>query len=264
MIALSKCIASARQVELISLTKQDAIAILNIDHGKKNPIDSTMIGEIYTALKDLRDDPEIHGLVLGSASDRFFSIGFDIPNLFDLSRVDFGTFYKAFTELCLELYTFPKPTAAAVQGHATAGGFILTLACDYRICSRGNVLLGLNEAKLGVPVPWFSELVLEAKAGKNNAKTLIDEGEFFLPEDALKMGIIDDILEKDEVLPNALVAASDVTPDIMDVFRTIKSARTDRIEKNVVKTMGEKTEAFLDRWYAPEVRENLKEAMKKY
>jgi len=249
---------------LISLTKQDAIAILKIDHGKKNPIDSTMIGEIYKALKDLRDDPEIHGLVLGSASDRFFSIGFDIPNLFDLSRVDFGTFYKAFTELCLELYTFPKPTAAAVQGHATAGGFILTLACDYRICSQGHVLMGLNEAKLGVPVPYFSALVLEAKVGKTNTDSIIEEGEFFLPEEALKMGLVDDILESDEVMPNAIVAASDVTPDIMDTYRTIKSARTARIEAIVQKALGEKTEAFLDRWYSPEVRENLKEAMKKY
>ena len=212
----------------------------------------------------MRDNPEVLGLVLGSANDRFFSIGFVIPTLFDLPREDFGRFYKAFNELCLELYTFPKPVAAAVTGHATAGGFILTLACDYRICSQGHVLMGLNETKLGVPVPYFSALVLEAKVGKTNAESIIEEGEFFLPEEALKMGLVDDILESDEVMQSAIVAASDVTPDIMDTYRTIKSARTERIEATVQKALGEKTEAFLDRWYAPEVRENLKEAMKKY
>lgn len=264
MISFSKGIVSARQATLISLKKQDAIAILKMDRGEKNPIDSVMIAEIAKALKAMRADPEIRGLVLGSTSDKFFSIGFDIPNLFELTREDFGRFYKAFTALCLELYTFPKPTAAAVQGHATAGGFILALACDYRICSQGHVLMGLNEAKLGVPAPWFGALVLEAKAGKVNAESIIDEGEFFLPEDALKMGIVDNILPFEEVVQDAIAAAGDVTPDIIDTYSLIKTARTEKLALTVGRNLNDETEAFLDRWYAPEVRENLKEAIKKY
>ncbi len=249
---------------MISLETQETIAILKLDRGKKNPIDLELLSEIGKALKEFREDPEIHGLVLGSTSDRFFSIGFDIPNLFDLSREDFGGFYRTFTELCLDLFTFPKPTAAAVQGHATAGGFILTLACDYRIIAVGNNLMGLNEAKLGVPVPHFSELVLQRVASKANAKIIIEEGEFFLPEDALTMGIAENVLPDDEVLPAAITATSGVDADIMGTFSAIKGARTKKIRKAVHHAMDEKTEAFLDRWYAPEVRENLKEAMKKY
>lgn len=249
---------------MISIDTQETTAVLKLDRGKKNPIDLELLSEIGKALKEFREDPEIHGLVLGSTSEKFFSIGFDIPNLFDLPREDFGVFYRTFTEICLDLFTFPKPTAAAVRGHATAGGFILTLACDYRLIAEGNNLMGLNEAKLGVPVPHFSELVLQRVAGKANAAIIIDDGEFFLPEDAMTMGIAENVLPVDEVLPAAITAASDVDADIMGTFRSIKGARTKKIRKAVHQAMDAKTELFLDRWYAPEVRENLKEAMKKY
>ena len=249
---------------MISIEMQEAITILKIDRSEKNPIDLELLGEIGKALKGFREDPEIRGLVLGSTSERFFSIGFDIPNLFDLSSEDFGRFFKTFNELCLELYTFPKPTAAAIQGHATAGGFILTLACDYRIFSEGHNLMGLNEAKLGVPVPYFSAMVLEEIAGKSNARNIIDDGEFFLPEDALEMGIADYVLPGDQVLPNAIATVRGVAADILSTYGAIKNTRTKRIEKIVQETMDDKTQAFLDRWYAPETREKLKEAMKKY
>ena len=249
---------------MISIEKQEEIAILKIDRSKKNPIDLELLCEIRKVLNSFREDPEIRGLVLGSNSERFFSIGFDIPNLFDLSREDFSSFYRTFNEVCLELYIFPKPTAAAIQGHATAGGFILTLACDHRIFSEGHNLMGLNESKLGVPVPYFSALVLEKIAGKLNAKNIIDEGEFFLPEDALEMGIADYVLTGDEVLPAAIATVRGVNADIVGTYGTIKSARTKRIEKTVREALDDKTQAFVDRWYAPEVREKLKEAMKKY
>lgn len=249
---------------MISIDSQETTAILKLDRGKKNPIDLELLNEIGKALKEFREDPEIRGLVLASTSDRFFSIGFDIPALFTLSREEFGGFYKTFTELCLELYAFPKPTAAAVQGHATAGGFILALACDYRIIAEGHNLMGLNEAKLGVPVPHFSELVLSKVAGRANAKIIIDDGEFFLPEEAMTMGIAENVLPVDEVLPAAITAVSGVDADIMGTFSSIKNVRIKKIRKAVRQAMDKKTEAFLDRWYAPEVRENLKEAMKKY
>ena len=249
---------------MILIDTKGTTAILKLDRGIKNPIDLELLSEIGKALKEFREDPEIHGLVLGSTSERFFSIGFDIPHLFDLSREEFGQFYRIFTELCLDLYSFPKPTAAAVQGHATAGGFILTLACDYRILAEGHNLMGLNEAKLGVPVPHFSELVLGRIAGKANASIIIDEGEFFLPQDVMAMGIAESVLLADEVVPAAITAVSGVDADIMGTFSSIKNARIKKIKKAVRQAMDEKTEAFLDRWYAPEVRENLKEAMKKY
>jgi len=249
---------------MITTEMRDTTAILRLDRSKKNPIDLELLVEMGEALNSFRDDPEVHGLVIGSASERFFSIGFDIPHLYGLSREDFGVFYRAFTEFCLALYTFPKPTAAAVLGHATAGGFILTLACDYRILAQGHLLMGLNEAKLGVPVPFFSALVLEKIAGKVHAGNIIDDGEFFLPEDALEMRIADYVLPADEVLPAAMETVRGVDADILGAFGDIKRARTDRIDKTVRAALDEKTRIFIERWYAPEVRENLKEAMKKY
>ncbi len=249
---------------MTKIERQGPIAILKIDKGDKNPMDGELLERLGKALGELRDDPEVRGLVLGSTSERFFSIGFDIPNLFGLDRDEFGLFFKAFNELCLDLYSFPKPTAAAVTGHATAGGFILTLACDHRIVADGRHFMGLNEAKLGVPVPYFAELVLEQIAGKANAKEHIEEGEFFLPEEALEMGVADYVLPAEQVMPRAVETVSGVDAGILATFGAIKKARVSRIKKAVRKTMDEKTGEFLDHWYSPAAREKLREAMKKY
>ncbi|MBU8922834.1 MAG: enoyl-CoA hydratase/isomerase family protein [Bacteroidales bacterium] len=249
---------------MISIERHEAIAVLTLAGSEKNPIDLELVGKLASALSELREDPDTLGLVLASSSKTFFSIGFDIPGLFDVSREDFGIFYKAFNEFCLDLYTFPKPTAAAVQGHATAGGFILTLACDDRILSEGKYLMGLNEAKLGVPAPYFSELVLEQIAGRANAGKHIEEGEFFMPDEALEMGIADHLIPNDEVLPAAIKAVSGVDAAILSTYSSIKKARTKKIKKAVRKTLDEKTKVFLARWYTPDTRALLRETMKKY
>lgn len=77
----------------------------------------------------------------------------------------------------LALYTLPKPVVAAITGHAIAGGCILALCCDYRFISEGRKLMGLNEVKLGVPVPYLADRVLHALVGTRYAREIIESGE---------------------------------------------------------------------------------------
>ncbi len=121
--------------EGIRFERQSALMIVKLDRGVTNAIDGQLVQELSRILAQVRDDPQIRGLVLASANDKFFSIGLDIPHLLDLSKEDLAVFYRAFNCLCLHLFALPKPTIAAITGHAIRAGCILALCCDYRYVS---------------------------------------------------------------------------------------------------------------------------------
>lgn len=164
---------------MISVDYQDTVAIVRLNRDVKNALDLNLVDELDEILKIIRQDLQIHGLVLGSCSDKFFSIGFDIQKMFDYPREDFEVFYQAFNRVCLNLYTFPKPTIAAITGHAVAEGCIMVLCCDYRFIGDQRRLMGLNEIKLGVPVPYLADCVLRDIVGTRIAKEITDTGEFY-------------------------------------------------------------------------------------
>ena len=98
------------------------------------------------SLKKIREDKNVRGIVLTSSNDKFFSIGLDIPHLFELTKKDFKIFYKAYNQVCIDLYTLLKPTIAAITGHAIAGGCVLALCCDY-LLSAGILMRLVNNSK---------------------------------------------------------------------------------------------------------------------
>ncbi len=121
---------------MISVEKRGKVSLVWLDRSVTNAINMNCVKDLSAAVQSLGSDPEVHGIVLSSSSANFFSIGFDIPELYDLSREEFGAFYRAVNQMCLDLYALPKPTVAAITGHAIAGGCILALCCDYRFIAN--------------------------------------------------------------------------------------------------------------------------------
>ena len=113
---------------------------------------------------------------------------------------------ELFNQVCMELYTMPKPTVAAVTGHAIAGGCILALCCDYRFAAEGRKLMGLNEIRLGVPVPYLADCVLRQIVGARNAREIMETGEFYLPEQSLQIGMIDRVLPLEKVVADSIAS----------------------------------------------------------
>src|SRR5574341_180881 len=250
--------------ENVQIERERGVALLHLSRGVTNALDLELVTELSRAIEAVKLDAGICGLVLTSANDKFFCIGFDIPQLFDLSPDDFATFYRAFNRLCLDLYTLPKPTAAAITGHATAGGCILALCCDYRIMVQGRKLVGLNEIKLGVPVPYVADCILRQLVGQRQARDVIDSGTFYDPEQALHLGLVDAALPLPEVLPAAVEKVRGLGSSPGKAFAEIKRYRTEPILQQVEPRLHETDQAFIGCWYGQAARERLKDAMSKF
>jgi len=251
-------------MELIHRRCHDGVTILQLNRAVTNALNPQLVRELAESLKGVRDDSQVRGLVLGSANDKFFSIGFDIPELFDLAEDDFATFFRAFNRLCLDLYTLPKPTVAAITGHAIAGGCILALCCDYRFIAQGRKLMGLNEIQLGVPVPYVADCVMQQVVGARNAREIAYTGQFFAPEALLQMGLVDRVLPLEQVRQQAIEKSEALGALSPAAFATIKRHHVETVEARILKRLTEKERFFVERWYSGEARERLREAMAKF
>ena len=248
----------------VSVSRRDGTAVMMLDRRVTNALDLGLINELDENLEKMEQDPGVRGLVLGSASDRFFSIGFDIQKMFDYPRQDFETFFRAFNRVSLRLYTLPKPTAAALTGHAVAGGCILALCCDVRFMAEGRKLMGLNEIQLGVPVPYLPDCILRDIAGTRIAREVMETGRFYEPMECLQMGMVDGVFPAGEVLVRAVenVRSQAVWPP--KAFAGIKRNRTQDIENRVLERQEEKHAYFIDCWYSDDARRLIGEAKKKF
>jgi enoyl-CoA hydratase/carnithine racemase len=249
---------------MISVEKRGKVALVRLDWSITNAINMNCVKAFSAIIDRLGSDPQVHGVVLSSSSAKFFSIGFDIPELFDLSREDFASFYRAVNQMCLELYALPKPTVAAITGHAIAGGCILALCCDYRFIADGRKLIGLNEVKLGVPVPYPADRMLRELVGMRPAREIMEAGEFYEPEQALEIGLVDRVLPLERVVEEAVEMAEVLGSLPGAAYGMIKGNRVETILEEVKRRGAEKEQAFIERWYSDEARELLQEAMKKF
>ena len=248
---------------MISVERQDQVAILKLSRDVSNALNLELMTKLAEALEEVRRDPEVRGMVLASANDKIFSLGFDIPWLYECNREEVGRFFRFFNRTCLELYTVPKPAIAAITGHAIAGGSILALCCDYRHIAEGRKLMGLNEIKLGVPVPYLPDCIARQLLGVNKAREVLETGDFHAAEDLLRMGMVDRVLPLQSVLPKSVEKAKQLgsTPP---AFAVIKQNRVESIEARVREHGEAKARAFLDCWFSPDTRERLREAIKKF
>ena len=243
---------------------QDTIVVVRLNRGVTNALNLDLLHALDEALDQARKDPNVRGLVLASASEKFFSIGFDIPKLYDLTKSGFEEFYKTFNRVCLDLFTLPKPTVAAITGHAVAGGCILALCCDYRFSSEGRILMGLNEVKLGVPVPYLADRIVHKLTGIRIARDIMESGEFYEAADSLRMGLVDRILPVEQVLEASIEKASTMGASPGRGMAMIKRNRVETVEAEVRANLAEKERVFIDCWYDEDARERLREAIDKF
>jgi enoyl-CoA hydratase/carnithine racemase len=249
---------------MVEIEEHKNVTVLRMTNGVTNPINLDFVKEISDNLKTLKEDSSVEGVVLTGNNDKFFSIGFDLPTLYKQEKNEIRTFYVAYNRLSLLLYTYPKPTVAALTGHAIAGGCILALCCDYRVIGSGRKLMGLNEIKLGLPVPYPGDIILKEIIGTRYAQMIMEMGEFYGPEELMQMGMVNQIEKQKMVLDKAIEQAKLLGDYPNQAFSMIKRNRVDRVKELILKDLDEKENYFLKCWFSDETRKLLKEAKKKF
>lgn len=148
----------------VEMEIRDGLAFVRLARDRGNAIDDGVIDGLMDALHRAEDDPAVEGVLFG-ARGKLFSPGLDLLALVELDRAAMARFMRRFAACILQAYTFRKPMVAALTGHALAGGIVLALTADWRVLCE-DALVGLNELKVGVPLPFGVTLIVrEAISG---------------------------------------------------------------------------------------------------
>lgn len=242
----------------------EKVAVLSFTRGATNAIDGQMIRQLDAALDEVESSPSAAAIVLASDSDKFFSIGLDLPTLVPMDRPALAAFIDAYCRLGMRLYGLPMPTVAALSGHAVAGGCILALCCDYRVSASGKKLMGLNESKLGIAIPFFADCILRDWIGSRRARDIHARGEFLDVDRSLELGWIDEVHPLESVRPRALALARSLTESPVAAYAQIKANRVEPVLRAIRAEYEPKAEAFLDLWFSGETRARLERALEEF
>ena len=175
------------------------IAILKLNRPKVNAINEQMVDDLLLNLSELKKNNNINGIIL-TGNNGFFSAGLDVLELFPQSKTDLIQFWSKFNKLLLELFSFPKLIFSAITGHSPAGGTVLSIMTDYRVMAEGNYKMGLNEVAVGLILPGAIGGVYQYILGTRNAEIFGLTGKLATPNEALKVGLIDEIQPLENVL----------------------------------------------------------------
>jgi len=126
--------------------------------------------------------------------------------------------------LGLRLFTYPRPTVAAVNGHAFAGGLITAAVCDHRIAVTGDASFGLNEVPIGIPMPAVYVRMLAYAWGEPAAARTCLLGEIFTPAQAHALGMVRELVPAEDLLDRAVAIAGQTPGDCLEQYAFTKRA----------------------------------------
>lgn len=183
----------------ILYTEENSIGVVTINREKAlNALNETVIEELISLLDALETAP-LKGLIFTGSGEKAFIAGADIKAMTGMSSSEGETFSRRGQELTHKLEGANFPIIAAVNGFALGGGLEMAMACDF-IYSTESSVFGLPEASLGL-VPGFGGTQRLSKlVGRNRAKELVYSGRKIKSDEALRIGLVLDVLPNKEAL----------------------------------------------------------------
>ena len=187
----------------IILEKKEGIAKITMNRPKVlNALNLEVLEELSGAIKDIKDDEEVKGVIITGAG-RSFVAGADISAMLETSPLEAKKFCEMGQKVFCEIENLTKPKIAAINGFALGGGLELALACDIRIASK-KAKIGLPEVSLGIMPGWGGTQRLPRLVGTGLAKEIILTGDPIDAERGEKIGLVNKVVAPEDLESSAV------------------------------------------------------------
>ncbi|RJF95622.1 enoyl-CoA hydratase/isomerase family protein [Noviherbaspirillum saxi] len=216
-------------------------AIVRMNTNKVNVQNDRFFADLHAAFDRLECEFNALPVVLTGQGD-VFSAGIDFQYSFDIfgsgSEDNIRSWYRAYRETNLRIFQYPRPTVAAMNGHAMAGGLITALDCDFRIAARKPVRFGLNEVPIGIPMPAAYVEIIKYALGDQVAALTTLRGKLYELDEAARLGFFHEVVEPDKLLTTAISYARCITPDCNTAYAMSKKALQDSVLRQIEERTG--------------------------
>src|SRR5688500_6773090 len=237
---------------MLNVEDQDDVAVVRIEHGRVGAMDA----ELLDALTDAVRGSDRALVLTGTGSA--FSAGVDLRRILDGGRPYTEAFLASLSRMFRAVFDHPRPTVAAVNGHAIAGGCVLALACDVRLMSGGRI--GLAELAVGVPFPTSALEIVRHALGRDADRAVL-RAETVGPEQALALGMVQEVIGADELLPRALDLATELAGRSPEAYRLAKTQLHGPANAAIEATTAEDDAAVLAGWTSEDTRRRIEAAL---
>jgi enoyl-CoA hydratase/carnithine racemase len=208
--------------EFVSVKAADGVATIRIDRPPMNVISMQVQGELRQAAADIGRDSGIRAAVL-YGGEKVFAAGADVTEMASMGYAAMALASQATHAAFTAVAKIPKPVVAAVTGYALGGGLELALCADFRVCGE-STRFGQPEILLGIIPGAGGTQRLPRLIGAARAKHLIYTGRFADAEEALRIGLVDQVVPDAEVHEAATKLARQFAPGPAQALRAAKQA----------------------------------------
>ena len=231
---------------MINVRKADEATIVEFEHGAVNASDLEFLEAFVETLAGLE------GPVVLTGAGRAFSAGVDLRRIVEDGDAYVEKFLARLSKALRELFSYPAPTVAAINGHAIAGGCIFALCCDVRLMSGGTI--GLAELPVGVAFPRVAMEVVRHSLGTAAQKAVL-LGQAVGPDEALRMGMVDEVVAPEDLISRALVRAAAMAHVPPSLYAMTKRD----LHAPAMQAIADRPDEALPVWTAPETKQRLTE-----
>jgi enoyl-CoA hydratase/carnithine racemase len=210
-------------MEWIELKKEGPVTIVFMNHASDNTFSGPFVDEIMSVLDALEADPEVRAVVFTGAVDKYFSNGLNLGWIASQPKEEVIRFLIHFNDMLCRVLTFPKPTVAAVNGHAFAGGCFLACCMDLRLMRKDRGWMCVPEVDLGLTLPPGTVALLESVMGAGKLSELALTGKRITGPEAKAIGVVHEVYDRDELLNKAVEFAKQLALKRPENYAKVKS-----------------------------------------
>lgn len=228
--------------QLVELDRRDdGVAVVTLSHPKVNALNSRLLGQLLAVAKDLTETPP--GAVVVTGGERVFAAGADITEFGgpEEARVVGAEFRAALDAVA----AIPRMTIAAINGVALGGGCELALACDMRIAAT-NARFGQPEILLGIIPGGGGTQRLARVVGPSKAKEMCLTGRQVKADEALRIGLADEVVAADELHERAIALAAEVAKGALAAQGITKRVIDAGLSTSLAEGLGLEIDGFVE------------------
>lgn len=238
----------------------NSVTVVQFNHGPVSALDLEFLVAIRAELAELAETDT--ALVL-TGTGSAFSAGVDLVRLIEGGAGYVADFIPALSGAFTDLFGYRRPVVAAVNGHAIAGGCVIAACADHRLMADGKGRIGVPELLVGVPFPSVALLAVRSALGDVGAADLVYSGVTLPPAEALRRGLVEEVVPEAELLERAIAKAERLAAVPRSTFEHTKRSLRDRYWQEFETTGRQRDAEMLDLWAAPEILSAVADYVKK-
>jgi enoyl-CoA hydratase/carnithine racemase len=221
----------------VNLRKMGEVFVITMEAGE-NRFNPGFITAMNQALDQVEGSSGPAGLVTTGGEEKFYSNGLDLGWLMGEGKNEWKAFIPEVLKFLGRMMAFPVPTVAAMNGHSFAAGAMLALAHDYRVMRADRGFFCLPEVDIKIPLAPGMNSLIKCRMSPTVFRDTVLTGKRIGGSEAKGLGLVDDAVPLDQVLPRAIEIAAGIASKDRKIFGTLKREMyresIDLLERGVV------------------------------